>query len=140
VHPARDLGASFGHNPRRLIDAERPLLQAEGLSMWEYVVLCELARHAAPSQLVLARRIQYDKTRLITLIDRLSERGLIRRTPDPADRRAHTIALTEDGATVHTRARERVREMERDLLQSFTDQERTALRSILARLAAGADR
>jgi len=134
VDPDQDLGALFGQITRTLIEAERPLLQAEGLSMWEYIVLSELARHAAPSQLVLAQRIGYDKTRLIALIDGLSERGLIRRIPDPADRRAHTIALTDHGAAVHASARERVRAMETDLLAPFTDQERTVLRSVLAQL------
>jgi DNA-binding MarR family transcriptional regulator len=136
----QDLGALFSQITRRLIEAERPLLRADGLSMWEYIVLSELARHAAPSQLALARWIRYDKTRLIALIDGLGERGLIRRTPDPADRRAHTIALTDHGATVHASARERVRAMETDLLKPFTDHDRTILRSILTQLAADGDR
>jgi DNA-binding MarR family transcriptional regulator len=135
----QDLGALFGQITRRLIEAERPLLQTEGLSMWEYVVLSELDRHAAPSQLALAQRIHYDKTRLVGLIDALSERGLVRRTADPADRRAHTIALTDHGAAVHASARERVRAMEADLLISFSDRERMLLRSILTQLAADAD-
>lgn len=130
----QDLGALFGQITRRLIEAERPLLQAEDLSMWEYIVLSELARDTAPSQLLLAQRIGYDKTRLIALIDGLSERGLIRRIPDPADRRAHTIALTDHGSAVHASARDRVRAMETDLLAPFTDQERTVLRSVLAQL------
>jgi DNA-binding MarR family transcriptional regulator len=140
VHDDRDLGALFAQITRRLIEAERPLLQAEGLSMWEYIVLSELARQVAPSQLELARRIGYDKTRLIALIDGLGERGLVRRTPDPADRRAHTIALTDHGVTVHASARERVCGMEADLLEPFSERERTALRSILNRLASDADR
>lgn len=135
----KDLGALFGQITRRLIEAERPLLQAEGLSMWEYIVVSELARHAAPSQLVLAQRIRYDKTRLIGLIDGLSDRGLVRRTADPADRRAHAIALTDHGAAVHARARERVRALEADLLMSFGDQERMLLRSMLTQLAADGD-
>jgi MarR family transcriptional regulator, organic hydroperoxide resistance regulator len=139
VDQDQDLGALFGQITRQLIEAERPLLQAEGLSMWEYIVLSELARHPAPSQLVLARRIRYDKTRLIGLIDGLSERGLVRRTADPADRRAHTIALTDHGAAMHARARERVRTMEADLLMSFSDKERMLLRSMLTQLAADAD-
>jgi DNA-binding MarR family transcriptional regulator len=140
MHDDRDLGALFGQITRRLIEAERPLLEAEGLSMWEYIVLSELARRAAPSQLALARRVRYDKTRLIALIDELGGRGLIRRTPDPADRRAHTIALTDHGVSVHASARERVRAMETDLLKPFNPRERTILRSILTRLAADADR
>jgi MarR family transcriptional regulator, organic hydroperoxide resistance regulator len=139
VDQDQDLGALFGQITRQLIEAERPLLQAEGLSMWEYIVLSELARHPAPSQLVLARRIRYDKTRLIGLIDGLSERGLVRRTADPADRRAHTIALTDRGVAVHAAARERVRAMEADLLRPFSDHQRTLLRSMLTQLAADAD-
>ncbi len=136
----QDLGALFAQITRRLIEAERPLLAAEGLSMWEYIVLSELARRPAPSQLVLAQRIGYDKTRLIALIDGLGERGLILRTPDPADRRAHTITLTEHGATVHASARRRIREMEADLLEPFTKREGTTLRTILGQLAAGTER
>ena len=64
-----DLGALFARITRRLIDAERPLLEAHGLSIWEYIVLSGLATGGAPSQLVLARRIGYDKTRLIALLD-----------------------------------------------------------------------
>jgi DNA-binding MarR family transcriptional regulator len=139
VDQDQDLGALFAQITRRLIEAERPLLHAEGLSMWEYIVLSELARDAAPSQLALARRIHYDKTRLIGLIDGLSDRGLIRRTADPTDRRAHTTALTNDGAAVHTNARERVRAMEADLLMSLSDQEQRLLRSMLTQLATGAD-
>jgi DNA-binding MarR family transcriptional regulator len=103
--------------------------------MWQYIVLCELARAAAPSQLVLARRIGYDKTRLIAVIDELSERGLIRRTPDPADRRARCIALTDRGAELLAATRTRIRAMECDLLGSFTEQEQAILREILAHLA-----
>jgi MarR family transcriptional regulator, organic hydroperoxide resistance regulator len=139
VDQNQDLGALFGQITRQLIEAERPLLQAEGLSMWEYIVLSELARHPAPSQLVLARRIRYDKTRLIGLIDGLSERDLVRRTADPADRRARTIALTDRGAAVHGAARTRVRGMEADLLMPFSDDHRMLLRSMLTQLAADAD-
>jgi DNA-binding MarR family transcriptional regulator len=130
-----DLGALFATITRRLIGAERPLLQAAQLSMWQYIVLCELARAAAPSQLVLARRIGYDKTRLIAVIDELSERGLIRRTPDPADRRARCIALTDRGAELLAATRTRIRAMECDLLGSFTEREQAILREILAHLA-----
>ena len=66
-----DLGALLARLLRRVIDAERPLLEAEQLSMWQYIVLAELGRAPASSQLDLARRIGYDKTRLIALLDTL---------------------------------------------------------------------
>ena len=138
----QDLGALFARITRRLIDAERPLLAAHGLSMWEYIVLSELAIGGAPSQLVLARRIGYDKTRLIALLDGLAGRDLIARTPDPDDRRAHVTALTEAGSALLIEARGEIRSMEDELLAEFGFEldERAALRSALRRLAGPRDR
>jgi DNA-binding MarR family transcriptional regulator len=130
-----DLGALFAQITRRLIDAERPLLDARGLSMWEYIALSALARGAAPTQLALSRRIGYDKTRLIALLDRLAERSLIARAPDPADRRAHVITVTEQGAALLEATRRDIRTMEETMLGGFTPGERTALRTMLGRLA-----
>ena len=39
-----DLGALFARITRRLIELERPILDAHGLSMWGYVALNRLAR------------------------------------------------------------------------------------------------
>jgi DNA-binding MarR family transcriptional regulator len=130
-----DLGALFARITRRLIDAERPLLDERGLSMWEYIALSELGRRAAPSQLALARRIGYDKTRLIALLDGLTGRGLIERAPDPEDRRAHVIELTPKGTKLLDATRRDIRAMEKGLLAGLTKEQRTTLRATLARLA-----
>jgi DNA-binding MarR family transcriptional regulator len=129
-----DLGALFARLTRRVIEAERPLLDAEQLSMWQYIALAELGRGAAGSQLDLAQRMGYDKTRLIALIDELADRGLVSRTPDPADRRARTVALTDAGADKLAAARRRIRAMERELLEPLGDRG-PGLRELLATLA-----
>ena len=72
----RELGELFSRLTRRVIEAERPLLERHGLTMWEYTVLARLSAGAAPSQLALAQRIGYDKTRLIALLDGLAARGI----------------------------------------------------------------
>jgi DNA-binding MarR family transcriptional regulator len=136
----QDLGALFARIARQLIEAERPLLEAEQLTMWQYVALAELGRGPAGSQLDLAQRIGYDKTRLIALIDELTGKGLIRRTPDPADRRARTVALTDRGAKKLAAARGRIRAMEEELLAPFGQRRGRALRETLAALAADARR
>jgi DNA-binding MarR family transcriptional regulator len=132
-----DLGALFGRITRRLVDAERPLLNAHGLSMWAYAVLSRLARQPAPTQLALAGSIGYDKTRLIALLDDLERDGLIIRTPDPADRRAHRVRLTQAGEVRHAAARDDVRSMESELLSELTADEERILVAVLSRLAAG---
>ena len=130
-----DLGALFARITRRLIDAERPLLEANGLSMWGYIALSHLAREPASTQLVLAQAMRYDKTRLIGLLDELEDDGLIARTVDPTDRRARIVTLTEAGEARHAAARADIRAMEDDFLEDLDPAEQTRLRDTLARLA-----
>jgi DNA-binding MarR family transcriptional regulator len=134
-----DLGALFARITRRLIDAEQPLLEAHGLSMWAYVALSHLARQPAGTQLALAQAIRYDKTRLIGLLDELEHDSLITRTPDPTDRRARIVTLTEAGEGRHAAARADIRAMEDELLEDLGPAERTRLRRTLAGLGSAAD-
>ncbi|MCX0274738.1 MarR family winged helix-turn-helix transcriptional regulator [Nocardia zapadnayensis] len=92
-----DLAAMLAPLTRTLIALERPILEAHGLTMWAYTVLIALSRGSARGQGVLAQEIGADKTRIIAVLDDLQERGLIERTPDPADRRARLLALTPEG-------------------------------------------
>jgi DNA-binding MarR family transcriptional regulator len=129
----QDLAALCARLARRLADAERPILDEHGLSMWAYVALSHLARAPAGTQLELAQSIRYDKTRLIALLDGLEADGLITRAPDPADRRAKVVALTPAGADRHAAVQQAIRTMEADVLGDLPEAERTRLRRGLAR-------
>jgi DNA-binding MarR family transcriptional regulator len=130
-----DLGALFSHVTRRLVDAEAPILAAHDLTMWEYVVLGSLGRDDAPTQLALARRVRYDKTRLIGLLDGLESRGLVTRRPDPADRRARVVSLTSQGTRTLDATRTDIRTMEEGVLADLDADDRAALLRALPRLA-----
>jgi DNA-binding MarR family transcriptional regulator len=130
-----DLGALCARMTRRLIEAERPLLDEHGLSMWAYIALSHLAQRSAGTQLALATAMSYDKTRLIALLDDLERRGLVSRTPDPADRRARIVELTAAGRQRHAAARADIRAMEDELLGGLSATQRTLLRRTLAELA-----
>jgi DNA-binding MarR family transcriptional regulator len=130
-----DLGALFARITRRLIDLERPILDAHGLSMWGYVALSRLAREPASTQLALATAIGHDKTRLIRVLDALEADGLITREPDPADRRAKLVRITPAGAERHAAVVADIRAMERELLAALDAHERDILLAALPRLA-----
>jgi DNA-binding MarR family transcriptional regulator len=131
-----DLGELFSTLTRRLIAAERPLLQARGLTMWQYAALTSLARRPASTQLHLAAAIGYDKTRLITLLDELEAQGLVQREPDPSDRRARIVQITSKGRRRLAATAADIHAMEDDFLGSLAPAERTALRGALVKLAA----
>ena len=131
-----DLGALFTRVSRRLIEAERPLLAARGLTMWGYILLSQLVRAPAPTQLTLAAAIGYDKTRLIGLLDELERDGLVTRGPDPADRRARIVHITAKGRRRHAAARRDIRAMEEEFLRALDGAERETLLGLLPRLVA----
>ena len=130
-----DLGALLARAMRRIMEAERPLLEAHGVSMWAYVALTLLARGPAPTQLALAEAMGYDKTRLIRILDGLEGDGLITRAPDPTDRRARVIELTAKGRDTFAAIQRDVHAMEDELLGALSPAERKALRTALPRLA-----
>jgi DNA-binding MarR family transcriptional regulator len=129
-----DLGALFARVTRRLIAAEKPLLERHALTMWGYIALSRVAAAPASTQLALARDIGYDKTRLIALLDTLERDGLIERSPDPADRRAHVVSITAKGAKRHAAAVVDIRAMEEELLSVLAATERRALLAALPKL------
>src|SRR4051794_3327325 len=132
-----DLGALFARISRRLVAAEKPLLERHGLTMWGYIALSRVAAAPASTQLALARDIGYDKTRLIALLDALEGDGLIERGPDPADRRAHVVRITPKGVARHAAVVAEIRAMEDEVLSALGAGQRRARVAALPKLAGG---
>lgn len=82
---------------RRLIALETPILASHDVSMWGYSVLVALDESPVRTQAALAEAIGADKTRIIPTLDELQAKGYIERRPDPADRRARLLAITDEG-------------------------------------------
>ncbi|MBT2492836.1 winged helix DNA-binding protein [Streptomyces sp. ISL-96] len=129
----RDLAAVLQPLVRSLIAAELPVLAAHDLSMWGYVVLSALDDGPVRTQAALAEAIGTDKTRIIATLDQLQESGLISRTPDPADRRARLLSITEDGRKVRRSARVGIQANEDRLLAMLPPADRRGfLRAVRA--------
>ncbi|WP_328392856.1 MarR family winged helix-turn-helix transcriptional regulator [Nocardia sp. NBC_00416] len=112
----RDLAAMLAPLTRNLLALEQPVLEAHGVTMWAYTVLSALSRGTARGQGVLAQEIGADKTRIIAVLDDLQDRGLIERTPDPADRRARLLALTSEGHRICAAVRSEIQAREEELV------------------------
>jgi DNA-binding MarR family transcriptional regulator len=83
-------------------DAERAL-QPLRLKLWEYDVLSVLRRQGQPFQKsasALADAAMLSSGAMTTRIDRLEERGWVRRQADPEDRRGVRVRLTPAGLTM----------------------------------------
>jgi DNA-binding MarR family transcriptional regulator len=73
------------------------------------------------------------------LLDELEGAGLVARRPDPADRRARQVLLTDAGCARLCDLERRLRDAEDQLLAPLEPAERDVLRALLQRLAVGAD-
>lgn len=74
--------------------------QGSGISSADFAVLANLRRAGAPYQLsqrALMDRLNLTSGTISVRIDRLAEAGLVRREPDPGDRRGVLVTLTEPG-------------------------------------------
>jgi DNA-binding MarR family transcriptional regulator len=129
----RDLAAMFAPLTRALIAREEPVLHAHGISMWGYIVLTALVEQPVRTQAALAQAINADKSRIISVLDDLQERGLIQRQPDAADRRVHLLWLTPAGDELRQSVEAAIRVREAELLAALAPADREVfLRSLKA--------
>lgn len=105
-----------------------------GLSGREYGVLAVLEGGAPSAQHRLGAALGIDRTSTVKLLAGLQARGLIRRVPDPANRRAHRVTLTEAGDRLRARAAEALADCDQRFLEPLPQTQREQLRDLLRRL------
>ena len=79
----------------------------------------------------LARLLVLESPSVTTMVDRLSERGLVERTGDPKDRRKTLVRFTQEGKRLLKSIREPGQQLYDEIFGVLTDEERQALRAIL---------
>jgi DNA-binding MarR family transcriptional regulator len=101
---------------------------------YHYTVLAALDEYGPASQATLSRRCGIDRSDMVATINELTERGLVERAPDPADRRRNVVTLTRKGHG-HLRKLDRlVAEAQDELLVPLSPRERTQLVDLLTRI------
>jgi DNA-binding MarR family transcriptional regulator len=79
-------------------------LASHGLSVSQFDVLATLWHGEGITQQELAERLLVTKGNVVGLIDRVSAAGWVERRPDPEDRRANRLYLTDAGRGLLSRA------------------------------------
>ena len=129
-----DLGWALGAITRSYLQAAREAVAEVPGGARGYLVLT--AGQGQPSsQVALAQHLGVDRTVMTYLLDDLEGAGLVERRPDPADRRARRVALTETGVARLREMKARLRHVEDRLLEPLDSDERAVLRALLRRLA-----
>ena len=107
------------------------------LELWEYDVLSALRRQGDPFGLPatrLARESELSSSAMTNRIDRLEERGLVRRRPDSDDRRSVIVFLTPAGRRLIDEAIRFRLDAAREQLAGLTAAERDQLARLLRKV------
>jgi DNA-binding MarR family transcriptional regulator len=127
---------------RHLDIARRGAFASHGLETWEFDVLSALRRAGPPFQLTpgaLLRATLVTSGTMTNRIDRLAAAGLVRREPDPRDRRGVLVTLSERGRAVVDAAFTDLLDREQALLAGLPDDQRHLLADLLRTLLAPFD-
>ncbi|MEU9955129.1 MarR family winged helix-turn-helix transcriptional regulator [Streptomyces sp. NPDC050982] len=105
-----------------------------------YLVLVALVGGEPPSQLALAKTVSLDRTVMTYLLDDLEAHELVTRRPDPRDRRARLVLITDTGRARLDQVRHSLAAAEARLLTDLDDHDAHQLRTLLSRVAQAAQR
>jgi DNA-binding MarR family transcriptional regulator len=110
-------------------------LEKVGISLAKQGVLRTLAEAGAPLPLSeLAARQKCVRSNITQLVDRLEADGLVRREPDPDDRRSIRAVLTTEGAARQEAGEREVERVRESFMNSMRSSDRAALERILKSL------
>ena len=133
------LDRSFGylvHDVARLFARrfnQRALLFL-GLTGSQCRVLGYVARHEGINQAGLADLLEIKPMTLVRQLDRIEEDGWIERRPDPGDRRARRLVLTEKARSILARVLDLSSAVRREAFADMTEEEGRHLMDLLRRV------
>lgn len=136
-HPANDAWEALLTAHASLIRRFAATDVFRNLSMREYDVLYTLSKCPAPVRLTeLNRHVLLSQPALSRMVDRLGDRGLIRREADPADGRGVLVSLTGAGHSVQRGiGRRHARDVARAMSAELSPAELRQLEEICSKLA-----
>jgi MarR family transcriptional regulator for hemolysin len=130
------IGLQLARTSKAVGRAFNDALSQAGGSLPVWLILTTLRGEAHASQHELARAIGIEGPTLTRHLDQLEAAGLVRRVPQPDDRRAVRVEPTDAGNALHARLLEVVIAFNRRLTAGLTREELDELRRTLAALEA----
>ncbi len=134
--PADSLGEAFGAVARRLRVASMAALAQYDVTPSQVRAIRVLAIHDSGGvrSKDLAEHLRIAPRSATEVVDALEEKGLVTRSPDPGDRRATLVSLTDRGRALAEEVRRTRGVASEQLLERLTQTDREDLARILRKL------
>lgn len=120
------------HNVHQLFKAE---LAPYGVTPGQYGVLRCLWDENGQTARKLAERLALDGSTLTGILDRMEQKGLIEKLPDPKDRRALQVILTATGRELQKPLLQAIEHANKKALVKLNDQQAESLKGLLEDIA-----
>ncbi len=131
--PGRCVGPLINRVRLALLEALDRALAPHNVTSAQYVILSMLAS-GADSASQICRGISYDAGAMTRMIDRLEQRGLLKRVRVTDDRRTVKLQLTDEAKALYPKMRASAMEVMNGLLRGFTKAEARQLEDFLKRM------
>lgn len=129
-----------GHLIRRLHQQSTTIFvqrtQAAGFDLTpvQFAALDAIHTHPATDQAFVAELIGYDRATIGGVINRLENKGWVRRVVSERDRRARELSLTAKGIRARSALQPIVKELQADILQPLSEAEREQFIEVVRRI------
>lgn len=117
-----------------IIDAMDRELAPFEISAPQLFVLSTLTNEEVSSPSAICKSISYDPGAMTRMIDRLEQKGLVRRIPHPTDRRATSLELTTAGKALYPQLLAAKDRVQAQFLRGFSEEEVRVFERFLHRM------
>jgi DNA-binding MarR family transcriptional regulator len=125
------LGRVSAHSDRLFRDALRPFAIHEP----HFGILLLLEHRGPQVQAHLSAPLRIDKATMVGLVNDLEQLGYVRRAPNPRDRRAVLVQITDPGLTLVAEINDLAAQIEAQVYAALSPAERQTLHELLVRVA-----
>lgn len=126
-----NIGYLLSDNSRQLRRVFDLRVRGLGLTAVQARLLLALDKFPGSNQAFFAERIEVEPITLTRLVDRMEESGWIERRPDPGDRRARILHLTDKAQDIVLPLRRIVDGLVEDILEGIDAADRARLAQLL---------
>lgn len=119
---------------RHASQASRVLRELSGPPLSEWRVLMLLATYGPGTAAEIARYLQADDSLISRTVKTMLGKGLLQSAPDPKDRRASKLSLSQEGSALYERMRPSMHRRRVAVHDALSKEERDTLSALLAKL------
>lgn len=135
VNPPTDIGWLIVTSSNRLFAEADKQLAPLGLTAAQGSVVVLLARDNVSTPTELCNMMDYDRGAMTRLLNRMEAKGILKRLPNPTDRRAQVLELTTKGEQLYDQLLPTIDQVHAKALAGLDSEQAKTLATLLYRVA-----